>query len=738
MNEQHAQATAPVTALEHAVAMGALGYHVHPVRLVLGPDGKKQFFGLPDGWNLAGLTSRSDIELVWRSVGATAYMVAPGPSGVTVVDLDVHPERTPPMDGRATWAALGGPRGAFVVGTWSGGEHHYFAGRGAGNGSGGLGVDIKGLGGGVVGPGSEIVDATGAVIGKYTVVSGHPDRALLTDEPSLPDVVRATPRMPEPTDPFFAGPPKTVSAAARQWENLHNKIVAGLRHHAAHGWGEPGHAFVIATQNELARLSPADAVTSWVAWCTEAGVPATDRDLGFLHDALRKFPADRIVPDVTAPTSTEQWVAPPAGNLPPDFWAARPVLAHIRQAAHSRACSADAVLGVLLARLASCVPGRLRVDTGVRTPTPLSTFAVLLGNSGTGKSSAAAVALAILPQGIFHTESHPLGSGEGLCDAYMTACKASEVPGGDQDAKGTVYVQTVWNAFFHADEGARVLEVGKRSGSTLLPILRDAWSGGDFGQRNTVAGGKNRKVVSATVGLWLGLQQPHAVELLSGANAVDGTIQRFVWFASADPAIPDDPGPWPGPVPMSEHFLNETQLKDISVADPIRAELRVRQVQRARGVLVPAAGREQDDALRVRLAALLALLEGRTHITEDDWALALVVLDTSAGHMDGVRALQRDDEARSEAGRIGVRLRTLDAESDHADRTFDAAVAKIVTKIVTRLAGKPEGLARRRLREAVARTKHAEFDAAIVLAEDTGLVRVVPNNDAHGERVYGV
>lgn len=718
--------------------MGALGYHVHPVRLVLGPDGKKQFSGLPGGWQKAGETEAGNIELVWRSVGATGYMIALGPSGVTVVDLDVHPDATPPVDGRTSWAAASPARGSFVVGTWSGGEHHYFTSRGAGNGPALPGVDIKGIGGGVVGPGSEIVDGTGAVIGKYPVLLGAPDRATLTDEPPLPEAVRAMPESgPAPVDSFFAPPPKTTSAAKRQWDNLRVKFVSGVRHHATHGWGAAGHDFVLRVTRELAGLSPEHARGAFESWFAEAGVSPTEQDRAKLESALT-FPADVIVPDVVVAGETERVVAPPAGNLPDEFWASRPVLWQIRTAAHSRACSADAVLGVLLARLASCVPGRLRVDTDVRTPTPLSMFSVLIGNSGTGKSSAAAVALALMPQGIHFTESHPLGSGEGLCDAYMTACKASDVEGGDPDAKGTVYVQTEHNAFFHADEGARVLEVGKRSGSTLLPILRDAWSGGDFGQRNTVAGGKNRKVVGASVGLWLGLQQPHAAELLAGANAVDGTIQRFVWWASADPSIPDEPAPWPGPVHMAEHFLNETVLKSVTVADPIKAELRWRQVQRARGVLVPAAGREQDDALRVRLGALLALLESRTHVTEADWALALVLLDTSAGHVEQVRALQRDEEARAEAGRIGVEHRRLDANDERSDRVFDATVTRIVAKIVTRLADKTEGVMRSKLRESVARTRHTEFDAALVAAEDAGLIRVTPTVDAHGERVYPV
>lgn len=726
-------------ALDHAIWMGSHGYRLHPVRITIDEQGKKKkFTGLPGGWQRGGETEAGNITLVWRSVAATGYLIATGPSGVTVIDLDHHPEATPPVDGRAAWSAAGGVRSGFVVATWSGGEHHYFSAGGAGSDSVGLlGVDVRGVGGGIVGPGSQVVDAAGVVVGKYSIVIGTPDRGALPPEPPLPEHVKPRGGGAEPGSIW--NPPKTVSSAARQWEGLHQRFVDGLRHHAATGWGSEGHGFVLRVTRELAGLAPEHARTAFEQWFTEAGVTPDARDRAKLDSAL-SFPPDVIVPDHVLTASPDEAadrvVSPAACNLPEEFWAARPVLWHIRAAAHSRACSADAVLGVLLARIASCVPGALRVDTGVRVPTPLSTYAILLGDSGTGKSSAASVAMSIMPQGIYLTESHPLGSGEGLCDAYMSAVKASEVPGADPDAKGVAYVQTEHNAFFHADEGARVLALGSRSGSTLLPLLRDAWSGGEFGQRNTTAGGKNRKVSGATLGAWIGLQQPHAAELLTGANAVDGTVQRFLWFASADPSIPDEAGPWPGPIPMAPHALNTTALTTVEVDPAITVELRHRQVARARGTLVPTAGREQDDALRVRLGALLALLDGRVAITQDDWGLALVVLETSAAHVARVRAAQAVAEREREAGRIGARLRQNDAEQDHTQQRYDTEVERIVSKIVARMAGMSDGLTKTRLRESVARNRRDEFETALVLAEDRGLVRVESVAEAHGARVY--
>jgi hypothetical protein len=52
-------------------------------------------------------------------------------------------------------------------------------------------------------------------------------------------------------------------------------------------------------------------------------------------------------------------------NLPLEFWEQRPVLAHIRQAAHSRGRSADLVFAATLARLSSMVSHELQFNTGL-------------------------------------------------------------------------------------------------------------------------------------------------------------------------------------------------------------------------------------------------------------------------------------------------------------------------------------------------------------------------------------
>jgi hypothetical protein len=179
------------SALASALATAELGYHVHPVRLQLNVRGKKIPTGLPKGWQLNGLTDPGAIRARFAGIDATGYMVACGPSGLTVVDLDVK------GDGEANWVAVGGAaHAAFEVRTWSGGRHLYFRSAGACNTSGRPGgVDIRGIDGGVFGPGSVVLRVDGTVAGEYSMLSGSAARSKLTPEPAnLAQIAGATRR----------------------------------------------------------------------------------------------------------------------------------------------------------------------------------------------------------------------------------------------------------------------------------------------------------------------------------------------------------------------------------------------------------------------------------------------------------------------------------------------------------------------------------------------------------------
>lgn len=120
-------------------------------------------------------------ERVWSEFtdeekqGWTGYGVNCGRAGLVVIDCDRHDEST---DGVKNFRALCDehdfdPEKTFAVSTPSGGVHYYFSRKGVdedvkiGNSPGGLpdGVDVRGSGGQVVGPGSRTSD------GEYKIVS---------------------------------------------------------------------------------------------------------------------------------------------------------------------------------------------------------------------------------------------------------------------------------------------------------------------------------------------------------------------------------------------------------------------------------------------------------------------------------------------------------------------------------------------------------------------------------------
>lgn len=217
-------------ALSAALWMASHGYQIWPCRIQLRPNKKgelkKEPDGLPKSWTARGLIDPAEIRARFSAVRATGYMVCCGPSGITGVDLDQHG-----IDGRASWHLQGGTLDAnFMVRTPTGGEHLYYASGGSGNKSNvPLGIDIRGVTGGLFGPGSVVLDEHGQPVGTYYVISGSPAREQLTPEPvtitASVGARRETPLRSE-ADQFFA---QTGPIRKSQVIKTANKMIAQVR-----------------------------------------------------------------------------------------------------------------------------------------------------------------------------------------------------------------------------------------------------------------------------------------------------------------------------------------------------------------------------------------------------------------------------------------------------------------------------------------------------------------------------
>lgn len=420
------------------------------------------------------------------------------------------------------------------------------------------------------------------------------------------------------------------------------------------------------------------------------------------HDAPPPATALAVPEGFTVPgtAATSPATVPGALTLPDEFWRARGSLERIRQAAHSRVRSADVVFAGLLCRLSALVPHTLRADTGIGQPASLNVFAAVVGPSGGGKSSGLSVARDII-KSARHLEEFPLGSGEGVAEAYMgEALEGTGMMAKDGSEKQVkVRKQVRHAALFHADEGASLNKLIERAGSTVGETLRSAWSGEAIGQKNGKA--ETTRTVPArsySCGLMIGYQPTTALPLLADVEA--GTPQRFLYVWAVDPTIPPRLArvPWPGEIasPFPPEVVTDVpppgalmagpptvDHSPITFAEAILDELYDTEHAKSTGTL-PAGHwllltdspeldpfKSQHTVLKVKVSALLALLEGRRHVGPDDWRLAQIVLDTS----DRVRAyLQALAEAA--AGKARAAAMAAEAEAERYRAHARAAVTE--------------------------------------------------------------
>lgn len=368
----------------------------------------------------------------------------------------------------------------------------------------------------------------------------------------------------------------------------------------------------------------------------------------------------------------------PTRNLPDEFWNHRPSLSHIRQAAHARARSADAVLACTLARLCALIPPSVKLPPIVGSAASLNLLVATVGTSGAGKTTGNAVARELVPIDRRDVVADmPMGSGEGLVELFFEMVKEEQPDGKTKPVKR----QTKRGLFMYLDEGQALGAMGNRQGATLLPTLRSAWSGDTIGQSN--ASQETHRVLpqhSYRMAVAVGFQAEYANDLL--ADAAGGTPQRFVFAAANDPSIPDQAPEWPGPLHL-EHpsFYAGEQLVDI---DPdIADEVRARNLAAARGQAIVSPLDSHRDLVRLKIAALLAYLDGgRLDVSIDDWELAADVIDASTAVRTWVADIARSnaqaDEMRRHrqaARREEVVAQTIE---DRALRAASRAVARRV------------------------------------------------------------
>lgn len=465
-------------------------------------------------------------------------------------------------------------------------------------------------------------------------------------------------------------------------------------------------AFNMGTLVAAGHLDETDATATLAAAARAAGLD--DREIAAtLASGLRggaEHP--RHIPDTAAAPVPPVTVLDEA--LYASLWSARPILAHLHAFARARRTSPYAVLGVALARACCAIPPFVVLPALVGGNGSLNTFVGLVGPSGAGKGAAESAAADALDVG--DIETHTTGSGEGIAHAYMRRVKAT-------------LEQHATSVLFSVPEIDTLTALADRRGATLLPELRRAWSGERLGF--AYADPAKRLPVPAhgyRMGLVAGIQPGRGGALLDDTDA--GTPQRFLWLPATDLDAPDrappcpDPMSWrpPAPWPTADH--NGRVVAD--VCDLARDTIDTARLGRLRGDGEALDGHSL--LTRLKVAAILGLLDGRVNVNDDDWHIAGLILAVSDSTREHVRAVlsataRSKNDARSEAEASRTVL--------VAERVEEAARQR-ASRSVMRALGRAGGdwVSGSELRRGLRITARVHFADVLTDLVETGLVAV--------------
>lgn len=397
-----------------------------------------------------------------------------------------------------------------------------------------------------------------------------------------------------------------------------------------------------------------------------------------------------------------------------DFWQSRTSLSTVYTAALAGMCSPWAVLACCAARALALVDPHIKLPAiiGSRGGS-LNWFAMLAAESGGGKSTAMEIAEELIPMAI---KTLNLGSGEGLIEAF-----------GERNDDGTVKdpVAGHRSILFSVDEIDSYSAVAGRSGSTVMPILRSAFTGGSLGFAYRKG---NRLPVLPAHSYRMTLvcaAQPGRTRAMF-ADADGGTPQRFMWFPATDPRIAAVRPTFNGALylPPVTDWQYPATLRVPSECEGLIVTTRASQ---ARGET--AALNSHALFAREKFAYALAILDGRSAMDSEDWRLSGVAAAVS----DAVRQWVLDQLAASEAeearqkGRLqGVAKSAADIEKAVEDGALMARCIAKVSELLEKAGD--DGYTAREIRHKLTKRLQPFTEQALVFLQHDNKAHVIAAN----------
>lgn len=438
--------------------------------------------------------------------------------------------------------------------------------------------------------------------------------------------------------------------------------------------------------------------------CTPVGVLAAvrfDGDIGAAMSWVRK--------QINAETKQPE---PSTGlNLPDEFWERSQLLRDVRDAAWAQLVSPDAVLGALLVRYSATVhpsvtlPGRGSLDL----------FVVCVGHSGAGKSQAAKTARMLFEgadkRGVLL--DLPIGSGEGLVEKFFRFEDEEGKPCSAKK-KGATKVQWLHGLHFTTDEGMALAAQAGRQGSTLIPTLCQAWMGETLGQTNSQAEtsraiGPNKARLTAQINI----QTANGHKLFAEEYASTGLAQRMLCVHALDERISDEDWaqpPMPPPLNLPMPVANQELKIDAAIRDEIAADRRAAHSPTWEGNPLDT----HRNMVKLKVAALYALMDGRNSVAVSDWELAEEIYDVHRRIRSVLEATHQMEAARKvRQGAVAEAMRSIEVERVVRDSRLVAATDYLRDRIKAGKSIKPRDLS----------TTHRPYrDEALEILAGEGLV----------------
>lgn len=401
-------------------------------------------------------------------------------------------------------------------------------------------------------------------------------------------------------------------------------------------------------------------------------------------------------PQDEPPDDTDETPDGPTDRLPDAFWDATPTVSQIRQMARSRRTNPDAVIHASLARTAAMADPTVRVDSGIHQPATLGWYCGLFGPSGAGKGQAEKTARELTPFPAVDIAHIDISTGQGIIAAYLDL----ETDPEDDNGKKKVLVQKRTRGYALATEGSVLDGMAQMSAAaTLNAVLCKAWMSERQGTSNAEVERRRALPEDAySLSMSLGVQEEPAAKLLEMGSI--GLPQRLAWaHATLGPDTPRQRPATTGPVMVATRDGGETPvttwvsgLRNVTIPVPehVTEELDelALEISFGRGASAPLDTHEP--LWRLKCAALLALLHGRTRVTDQDWDMARVMWQTSRSVRDRVQEAAKRrtqlelDARRAEAVQTAVESQAAVYEVMNGVHPSVENVAKRAHRYLTR------------------------------------------------------